>query len=241
LERRLVWKYPFDTATRLPAKSSVSVMRRDMVDEEAAPWVAAHRLIEEPRAASGQLSPAERGSAHHAFLQYVSLDAVGTRPALETEAQRLVAAGRLTEAQVGCLDFDALLAFWQSAAGLQWLTQKDSIRRELAFTARFAPRVPPGENPETPLTGEFIVVQGVIDLCAILPEDIWLLDFKTDHGTREALEQKTREYRPQLELYAQALSRIYRKPVTRIWLYFLSTGLCREFKSDAGGCLTLKE
>jgi ATP-dependent exoDNAse (exonuclease V) beta subunit len=32
-------------------------------------------------------------------------------------------------------------------------------------------------------------------------------------------------YQPQLNLYARALERIYRKPVTECWLHFLSRGV----------------
>lgn len=236
LERRLAWQYPHLAATRLSAKSSVSVLRREMADEEAAPWVDTPRQIEVAHSSSGRLSAAERGSAHHAFLQYVALESVGSRAALEAESIRLVAARRLTEEQASCLDFDALLAFWTSDIGQQMLLQRPSLRRELAFTARFAPRAPAG----TDVSGEFVVVQGVIDLCAILPDEIWLLDFKTDHGSPQMLDQKTQEYRTQLELYAQAIGQIHRKPVTRIWLHFLSAAESRAFVWNAEGRLVLR-
>jgi ATP-dependent exoDNAse (exonuclease V) beta subunit len=100
-----------------------------------------------------------------------------------------------------------------------------SIRRELAFTARFAPAelarlgcqefAPAGAD-------EFVVVQGVVDLAAFLPGEIWLLDFKTDNFPSDQLNEKIGIYRPQLALYAQAITKINRLPVTRRWLHFLT-------------------
>ena len=72
---------------------------------------------------------------------------------------------------------------------------------------------------------EFVVVQGVVDLAVILSEEIWLLDFKTDEASAREIEKKVRLYEPQLKLYARALERIYRKPVTDCRLHFLSCGV----------------
>jgi ATP-dependent helicase/nuclease subunit A len=66
------------------------------------------------------------------------------------------------------------------------------------------------------------VVQGVADLVVLLPEEIWLVDFKTDEITANALREKKRFYEPQLKLYALALEKIYSRPVTARWLHFLS-------------------
>jgi ATP-dependent exoDNAse (exonuclease V) beta subunit len=72
------------------------------------------------------------------------------------------------------------------------------------------------------LAGEFVVVQGVADLVVLLPAEIWLVDFKTDHFGLTELPEKTRLYAPQLKLYAAALSRIYRRPAHESWLHFLT-------------------
>jgi ATP-dependent exoDNAse (exonuclease V) beta subunit len=65
-------------------------------------------------------------------------------------------------------------------------------------------------------------VQGVADLAVLLPEEIWLLDFKTDRVRANELAEKAKIYEPQLKLYAGALGRIYSRPVTHGWLHFLS-------------------
>jgi ATP-dependent exoDNAse (exonuclease V) beta subunit len=55
-----------------------------------------------------------------------------------------------------------------------------------------------------------------------LPKEIWILDFKTDAIENGDLAEKTDVYAKQIRLYGLALGRIYRRPVTRRWLHFLS-------------------
>ena len=99
------------------------------------------------------------------------------------------------------------------------------VRRELAFTARFAPSELAelaGKSPE--MEFEFVVVQGVVDLAVVLPGELWVVDFKTDAFAKTELPAKVHAYEPQLILYVRALERIFRRPVTGCWLHFLSHG-----------------
>jgi len=219
LQSRLEWRYSSELATHRHAKTSVSLLRREMIDEESELLFDAHTSREFSSSKKSGLSAAEKGLAHHAFLEMVALDKILMPSGLHDEAKRLCAEQRLTREEVACLNFEALGAFWESDVGRAFLAHADCVRRELPFTARFN-ATELGAAFEG-LTSEFVVVQGVIDLAAVLPDEIWLLDFKTDAqgGTPE----KVHQYRPQLELYARAISRIYGKPVTRSWLHFLST------------------
>jgi ATP-dependent helicase/nuclease subunit A len=222
---RLDWLYPFRADTEIPAKAAVSDLRREMAgaDEEEAPRLFAVDTLSS--ATEGTLTAAEIGSAHHVFLERVSLERARTVEGLREEAARLCRENVLTTEQGACLDLVALAAFWQSEPGCELLGRLPALRRELAFTARMdaaeLARFGAAQFAGTG-AGEFVVVQGVIDLAAILPEEIWLLDFKTDHFPARELNEKIRLYRPQIELYAAAISRIHRKPVTRRWLHFLA-------------------
>jgi ATP-dependent helicase/nuclease subunit A len=197
------------------------------------------------------LTAAQRGVAHHAFLQNVDLARTATALDLRNEAARLVAAGLLTERDAAALDFAALLTFWDSTVGRQVRAQAGRVQREVPFTARFtvteltalgllkppsaaashsALRIPHSAFSQSLLTAaatandEFLIVQGVADLVVFGAEEIWLLDYKTDHFAESELTAKLGEYGPQLTLYALALERIYRRPVTRTWLHFLAHG-----------------
>jgi ATP-dependent helicase/nuclease subunit A len=223
LRERLTWQYKFLAETRQPAKVSVTTLRRQIVDEESEQWFRPKFPRNDKR--RGGLPAEQIGLTHHAFLQWVALDKTQTVAALKAEASRLESLQLLGKEEINSLDFDALGAFWQSDTGRQLLGQSEFIFREIPFTARFTgadlqqlgAAEFAGVGPD-----EFVVVQGAIDLAAILPKEIWLVDFKTDHFPAGELDEKIKSYRPQLALYAQAIERIYRRPVTRRWLHFLS-------------------
>ena len=72
------------------------------------------------------------------------------------------------------------------------------------------------------MPGEFLIIQGAADLVVLLENELWLIDFKTDHATAAGLAEKVKTYTPQVKLYAAALNRIYHLPVTRTALHFLA-------------------
>jgi len=137
--------------------------------------------------------------------------------------------------EIALLDFDRLAGFWQSELGRQVLDRRQFVRRELVFTARFSPAELAkltGEPIDPNLEQEFVVVQGVADLAVVSPSEIWLIDFKTDAVAKDELNERVNLYEPQLRLYARALSRIYRRPVTGCWLYFLASQTARRVSEE---------
>ncbi|MHB8519417.1 MAG: UvrD-helicase domain-containing protein [Limisphaerales bacterium] len=234
LAARVRWRYPHAAATLEPAKTSVSALRRRLADEmdgEARPpysfpgFAANSTANAIPTHGLEKLSATEIGIAHHRFLQFVSLDRAGGRTELEQEAVRMEREGVLQSAEKQSLDFTALAAFWNSELGKKFRAGAAHMCRELPFTARFGP----AELAELHLAAEvaapvddFVVVQGVVDWALIRPKEIWVLDFKTDQMPAADLPAKIKLYQPQLKLYAAALDRVYRRPVTGLWLHFLA-------------------
>src|SRR6185503_10642253 len=139
LRKKLEWRYPFAAATTEPAKTSVSALRRrfrEETDEEAEPLFRALSFKSQVRLRAGdvpgKLSAADVGTAHHLFLQLVSLERVGTRAELANEAERMSRAGILSGEARAALNLDALLAFWQSELGGKIRAQNTgTIHREL--------------------------------------------------------------------------------------------------------------
>ncbi len=244
----LSWEYPFAAATQRAAKSSVTALRRqaaEELDDEAERQFqvssfqfSARRLAGTlaPPAQRRKLSAAATGTAHHKFLQFIALENTTDLAALKSEVKRLERKKVLSADECAVLNLEDIVAFWDSEPGGKIRAQAASVRRELAFTARFNPAelaAITGAKSAPGLEDEFVVVQGVADLVVLLPAEIWLADFKTDEVRPAELPEKTRLYAPQLKLYAHALEKIYSRPVTERWLHFLSAR--RTVNVEAGG------
>ena len=65
-------------------------------------------------------------------------------------------------------------------------------------------------------------MQGVADLVVLLPQEIWLVDFKTDDVRADELPEKIEIYKPQLKLYAAALEKIFARKITLRALHFFA-------------------
>jgi ATP-dependent helicase/nuclease subunit A len=233
IRNRIARHYPHERAVREPAKTTVTALRRrlaDETDDEAKKLLQpaiSSQTFQTSRPGSTKLSAAAVGIAHHTFQQFVAIHRTATELDLRNEAERMREAGALTEEQFAALDFGALSGFWQSEIGAKLRKLPASvINREMPFTARISAKDLPALNslsPASPLAEEdFVVVQGQVDLAVLLPDEIWLLDFKTDRVNADELPAKVTQYEPQLKIYALALARIYQRPVTQCWLHFLA-------------------
>jgi ATP-dependent helicase/nuclease subunit A len=223
------WKYPFESATERAAKTSVTALRRQAMEEDEEAEQRFEARIKFSKAlrqrASGQLSAEDAGVAHHKFLEYFSFEKAEGLEGFSKEAKRLEAEGYLTAEETAALDLEALADFWGSDTGKKIRANAAFIRRELPFTARFGPDELDNDfekNTAVDLKDEFVVVQGVADLVALMPREIWLVDFKTDKANAKELREKIEFYSLQLRLYARALEKIYSRPVTNCWLHFLA-------------------
>jgi ATP-dependent helicase/nuclease subunit A len=233
LRKVLSWENPHAAATQRKAKSSVTELRRaaEVLDEESEPVFTQPRFGGEKRQATGgrrKLSAADFGTAHHKFLQHVALANIGE---LAAEAARLVRDNYLTAEEGAVLDLEALAEFWDSELGDKIRANGEQVRRELPFTARFSPAEIAeitGQKTEAGLENEFVIVQGVADLVVLRPDEIWLVDFKTDEVHAEDLAAKVKTYTPQLQLYAAALEKIFARKVTLRALHFLAARQTRE-------------
>jgi ATP-dependent helicase/nuclease subunit A len=232
LRTRLEWRYPFGAATRQRSKTSYTAQRAvvieedDVVDFEPTLPGATRPLHRKSRGPGP--SGKEIGRAHHKFLQFVRFDRLGGLSALKEERERLVSGNILSPEEASSLDLSALADFWRGELGTRIRTQKqERLHRELRFTVRLSPSDlnESGLPVDLSLSScEFVVVQGAVDLAVILPKEIWLMDFKTDDLRDRDVDAKRADYGRQIKLYALALDRIYRRPVTESWLHFLALG-----------------
>ena len=223
----LGWKYPFAWAEALPSKLTASSLEgRDGPGGEAGTAFPTGEKHPAPRRPvldrEPGLSPTEKGSAVHAVMQLIDFSKCADEASVRQEIARLLAAGHLTPAQAAAADPGMVLGFFRSPIGRRVLSA-DRVWRELRFSLlagaeEFFP-VPPGEQ---------VLLQGMVDCCILEGDALTVVDYKTDHVTRETLEGKAREYAPQLRAYAAAMERVLGLPVREGVLFFLRAGLSRR-------------
>ena len=221
----LEWQYPYALETTLSAKLTATQLKGRALDEEIAenaPLPPRLRSLARPKFLEGgqPLTPAERGTAMHAALQFldfsVPADPAAVRAAVaDMEARRL-----LTPEQARAVDTAALARFLQSPLCARIRAAGKTVEREYRFSllqsaAAFVPGAAAGDQ---------ILLQGVAD--CFFEEDgaLVVVDFKTDRVAPDALAERAEHYRAQLEAYSLALAQIFGKPMKEKTLYFLHAG-----------------
>ena len=91
------------------------------------------------------------------------------------------------------------------------------VKREFKFSL-----LVPAQEYFPDAAGEELLLQGVVDCWFETPEGITVVDFKSDRVSEQTVENRVREYLPQLETYARALTRLTGRPVTRRVLWFFA-------------------
>mgnify|MGYP000397036131 FL=1 len=169
------------------------------------PW-----LAEEEEKVSG----AQRGTALHKALQYITPAADQTVDTLCREIETFVRQGVLSRDEAKLVYVPVLAAFCQSDLGRR-MAMSPELHREYPFTVLLA-----GGDPLPAVEGgERILIQGVID-CLFREYDGWILvDYKSDRLEREDAFRK--RYAVQLALYKRAVEQITGRPVSETYIYSL--------------------
>ena len=221
IENGLSFRYAHAAATAAPSKQTATGLKGRLIDQEAAEDTdlpgKIYRQWRKPTFVQQQPQAAERGNALHGAMQYIDYAACQDEAGVRAELQRLMDQGYLSPEQAKLVDANAIARFFTTELGQK--LRRGEVVREFKFSL-LVPADAFGEG----LDREQVLLQGVVD-CALLEEDgITILDFKTDAVTEETLPQKQAQYTPQVHAYAQAMERIYGKPIKECLLYFFHIG-----------------
>lgn len=207
ISRRLNFVYPYSALNGVCAKVAASELA---AKQTALSFSASSRpaFLSE----SG-LTPAERGTALHAYLQFADYRKAAADPAAERD--RMVRQGFLTGQQAAALDLNRVSLFLASPIAARMLVS-DRMEREYRFSVGIpASRVDPG------LTGaageEQVVLQGAVDCVFREGVDLVIVDYKTDRMKNPA--ELWLRYRSQLALYRYALEKCTGFSVKQCLLY----------------------
>ncbi len=200
---------PASPLSRIPVKAAISALAER---QQARAYAAARRPA---FLSAGGLTPAERGTAMHTFLQFADYDRATANPAAERD--RLREKGYLTAEQAAAIDLPRIAALFSGPLG-QRIRAAGTVHREVRFLLEYpAARW----DPPAPHSDAAVVLQGVADCVLEEGDALTLIDFKTDRVDAATLRAR---YGRQLALYAEALARCFGKPVRQQLLYSLYLG-----------------
>ena len=158
------------------------------------------------------LSPAQRGTAMHTFMQFCSYE--NAENDLEGEIKRLVNNGFLTDIQAESLDRKKLNTFFKGEfAGRMF--SSDKIYREIKVSSFLKAN----DVYETSFDDN-ILVQGIADCVFEEKDGLVLVDYKTDAVKSE--EELLEKYKKQIMFYKGAVSKTLGKPIKEAVLYSFS-------------------
>ena len=167
------------------------------------------------------LTAAERGTALHLVMQYADFGKCASTSGAREEVLQLAESGLLSREQAEAVNAEKITRFFDTVIGKRVLNAKN-IQREFKFSLLYpAERFFPGGGEDR------IMLQGVIDCFFEEDGELTVIDFKTDNVTAEMLEERVSRYSYQLNIYADALTRITGMPVKEKVIYFFGPDCLR--------------
>jgi len=238
LRRDYAFTYPHSALSRLPAKLSVSRLSPSILDEESSLTELSLRFEDDGSDSfatpdyflygkgARKPTPAERGTATHAFLQFCDFKRVKSH-GVKYELTYLIENKFLPSGADELIYLSELERLSQSELMDMLLSAKRTWREQRFNVTLPAEIFTRDEDFREKIKGETIAVQGVID---VVVEDadgrLCLFDYKTDRLTPDelsddskAIETLSNRHSAQLFYYAEAISRMLCRPVDRIGIY----------------------
>ena len=219
LARGLSFRYPYKAATVAPSKQTATQRKGRDKDAEAAEHTPKARDVRwrRPSFVERAEDTTAYGNAVHACMEHISYAMCKDARSVAEEVRRMEKDGLLTPEQAKVIPCERIAAFFETSLG-QKLQTAPAVLREFKFSI-----LEDGCFYDPALSGERILLQGVVDCALIEPDGITVVDFKTDFVTEQTQISRADCYAPQLRAYAGALSRIYERPVKEALLYFFQT------------------
>ena len=208
LRNQVDFTYPYSGALGVPAKVAASKL---------AAAQGAGREITLPRPAwlgEQGMTPAQRGTALHEFMQFADFPAAAQDP--EGELQRLVAGAYLTPEQAAAVDRQRVRKFFAGDLG-QRVLRSPQVEKERRFTAVIPAFLALPQWGPAPDAGETVVLQGAVDCTFVENGKLHIIDFKTDRvqDTQELWDR----YGPQIRLYGYAMEEVTGMEVGELIFY----------------------
>ena len=219
----LSYRYPYAEQTAFPAKLTATQLKGRAIDEEISENTTLPprlRNLCKPKFLAGKtaLTGAERGTALHLVMQDLDFFCEPNEQSVRAQIEAMRAQRKLTDEQAKAADVHAIVRFlWSDLAAR--IRKSEEVEREYRFSL-----LRPVRDFSSLDADDSVLLQGVVDCFFEEDGELVVVDFKTDHVSCAQLDERAEHYRPQLEAYSMALTRVMGKKVKEKVLYFFSTG-----------------
>ncbi len=200
LNERFEYRYPFADSCEIPSKIAVTELVHG--DREQFAFKSRPRFM-----SKAGLTPAERGTALHKFMQFADFNAAESD--VEAEVNRLYEYEFISEQEADSIDRELLKKFFKSNIYGR-IKSSPKVMREYKFMVNY------------PYLGQKTIIQGIADCLFEEDGNIVIIDFKTDN-VRDVAELRDR-YSQQLAIYKTAISEIFNKTVSECVIYSVKLG-----------------
>ena len=219
----LSYRYPYAEQTAFPAKLTATQLKGRAIDEEISENTTLPprlRNLCKPKFLAGKtaLTGAERGTALHLVMQDLDFFCEPNEQSVRAQIEAMRAQRKLTEEQAKAADVHAIVQFLRSDLAAR-IRKSEEVEREYRFSL-----LRPVRDFSSLDADDSVLLQGVVDCFFEEDGELVVVDFKTDHVSCAQLDERAEHYRPQLEAYSMALTRVMGKKVKEKVLYFFSAG-----------------
>ncbi len=213
IRSRLEYVYPYASLEGIVAKRIASKLESEDIGGE---FFATRRPAFESK---NNLTPAQRGTATHRFMQYADYISAGEN--VENELERLVSDGMLTELEASVVDKKAISVFFGSDLAKRILSA-DKVYKEYSFTVAIPLSEMHSDIPQNEAENETVIIEGVADCAFVENGELVIIDFKTDRAKNEEI--LIEHYKEQLSVYRRCLAEVIGLPVKETLIYSFSLG-----------------
>lgn len=218
----LGWTYPDQIAKDVPAKLSVTEMKRRyaFLDEMAEPLFKPPMIVARPRFMEEKepLTGAQYGTIMHSVMQHIDYRGDSSQGGVKAQVESFVRREILLPEHAEIVDLHGVAGYLKSDIGKR-MARSPKVRRELPFSIMLKAR---RFYPELAGDAEHIFVQGIIDVLFDEPDGMVMVDYKTDKSASAG--EMVDKYQLQLNLYAEAIEKILGKKVKEKYLYLFQRG-----------------
>lgn len=174
-----------------------------------------------PTFEEGKMTATERGTITHTFFKHADFKGDVSVEGIKAQMEDMVQRGIMSSEETKAVNVKQIAKFFTTDFG-KCLTSADEYIRELPMSV-----VKTASELAIAPTSDEVLVRCIADLIFVKNGKYYLVDYKTDYiegGKDEEIAKRADAHRAQIEMYAEAFSRIYKKSVDEKVLIFLNAG-----------------